>query len=222
MPTVTGTLETILGSEAELGSVEVALCGFGSRVPRMSGSALAARITDEDVTVADDGTFSFDVTGNDQIAPPGTYYTVTVKDDNGDIIQVNAYVFFSTTSNYDLNSIDPFDPSQGPPALPPLILNLLLVIPASDTMTFDGTDFTTFQTTLTMNVTSPAIANMKPGNLYTFIIIQDGTGGHTFTWPPGVYNAAPIDSAPNSITIQTFVANGFGNLYAIGPGTYYP
>src|SRR5678816_4473220 len=104
MPTVTGTLETILDNEAlPLGKVEVALCGYGSRVPRMNAQALAARITDDDVDVDSSGAFTFNVIGNDQIVPAGTYYTVTIKDDNGDIVQVNAYRFLSTPPTYDLN-----------------------------------------------------------------------------------------------------------------------
>lgn len=222
MPTVTGKLETILANAPDKGTVEVALCGYGSRVPRMNGVALAARITDDNVTVGADGSFTFAVTGNDDIAPAGTYYTVTIRDDNGDIVQVNAYRFLNTPPNYDLNLIDPYDPNQPPPPLPPLITNLLLVIPAADNMVFDGSASTAFKTTLPGNVTNATFPNMHSGQLYTFIIVQDATGGWNFVWPGNVFNADPVSKKPNCTTIQTFVADEFGNLYAIAPGTYYP
>lgn len=222
MPTVTGTLDTILGSQAENGKVEVALCGYGSRVPRMNGVALAARVTEDDVTVDASGHFSFTVTGNEDIAPAGTYYTVTIKDDNGDIVQVNAYRFLNTPPTYDLNLIDPYDPNQPPPPLPPLITNLLLILPAADVMAFDGSKSTAFKTTLPGSVTNATFPNMASGQLYTFIIVQDATGGWNFVWPANVHNAARVCHDPNSTTVQTFVADEFGNLYAIAPGTYYP
>jgi len=222
MPTVTGTLDTILGSVGIQGSVEVALCGYGSRVPPMNGLALAARITDDNVTVGSDGTFTFNVVGNDQIVPAATYYTVTIKDDNGDIVQVNAYRFLTTPPTYDLNLIDPYDPNQPPPPLPPLITNQLQILGASQSMQFNGDVYTAFKTTLTGDVTDPQIDKMIAGNLYTFIIEQDGAGNHLFVWPSGVKNAARVDPDPNSTTVQTFVADEFGNLLAIEPATYYP
>lgn len=220
MPTVTGTLETILGSEAVDGTVQVALCGYGSRVPRMNAQALAARITDSNVDINEDGTFQFSVIGNDEIAPDATYYTVTVKDDNGDIVQVNAYRFLSIQQTYDLNLIDPYDPNQPPPPLPPLILDLLQIVPWSDPV-FDGSDYTSWQLTMTGDTTGAVVQNVVDGNLYTFILIQDATGGHSFEWPANVFNATPVNRAPNGTTIQTFVALD-DTLYPIGAGTYFP
>jgi hypothetical protein len=88
-------------------------------------------------------------------------------------------------------------------------------------MEFDGTLSTAFKTTLSADVTQPVFANMQSGHLYTFIILQDATGGWGFTWAANVKNATRIELAANSTTIQTFVADDLQNLYAIGPGTYY-
>lgn len=227
MPTITGTLETILGSEAVDGTIEVALCGYGSRVPRMNGQALAARITDSAVTVDVDGTFEFEVTGNDQIAPAGTYYTVTVKDDNGDTVQVNAYQFLSTTPTYDLNLIDPYDPNQPPPPLPPLLSNNLDLVAGDVDAHFDGGTVTSWKIILTQDVNQAYLTNILPGNLYTFIIVQDAAGGHFFQWPSGpppagLHNGPYINQAPNATTIQTFVADENSQMYPIGPATYFP
>jgi hypothetical protein len=221
MVTVTGKLQSAINAAAVKGQVEVMLCGYGSRVPRHNGVALVARLQDDAITIDPAGTFTFTVAPNDEISPAATYYTVTIKDENGDVAQVNAYRFLSVPGTYDLNLIDPYDPNQPPPPLPPLLSNLLEVIPANDVMTFDGgRTYISFKTTLPGNVTNAAIQNMQPGNLYTFIIVQNATGHWTFVWPPGVHNAAMVDPLPNSTTIQTFVADENSALWPIGPGTW--
>jgi hypothetical protein len=222
MVTVTGKLESAANGTAVQGGVEVMLCGYGSRVPRVNGKALVAEIQSDDITVQADGTFTFTVDPNDTISPVGTYYAVTIKDANGDIAQINAYRFLSIPSTYDLNLIDPYDPNQPPPPLPPLLQNLLQIVPPAFDMVFDGTTYIGFKTTLPGNVSNPTIQNMQPGNLYTFIIVQDGAGNHTFTWPADVHNAVPVDPEPNSSTIQTFVADENADLWPVGPATYYP
>jgi hypothetical protein len=220
MPTITGTLQTFIDDEANPGSIEVALCGYGSQVPRLQGEGIASRVTDDSPEVGDDGTFSFDVPGNDEISPEGTYYTVTVKDDNGDIVQVNAYQFASTQTDYDLNQTVPFDPSQAmPPAVPPLILDLLEIVSYSPAAVFSGDVYSAWQITLTGDC-APTFENVVDGNLYTVIVIQDASGGHAFNWPSNVNNATPVSPAADDITIQTFVAVE-GDLYAIAPATYY-
>jgi hypothetical protein len=176
-----------------------------------------------DIQVAGNtGAFTFEVTGNDEIEPTGTYYTVTISDANGDVVQINAYQFLGSGA-YDLNLIDPFDPTLPLPPLPPLIINQLQTVAPSFDMVFDGDiGYTAFQTTLPGPVSAPVFQNMVPGNLYTFIIIQDAAGGHEFVWAANVFNAMGIDSQPKSQSVQTFVADGNGNLIAIGGGTYYP
>jgi hypothetical protein len=187
----------------------------------MNGQGLTARISTGNIIVGADGTFTFTVVANDEIAPAGTYYAVTIRDDNGDIAQVNAYRFTSDNQNYNLNVIDPYDPNQPPPPLPPLIIPQLLVVPFSATPNFDGSAYTAWQITLTGNVTSSTLSGLVVGNLYTFILRQDSAGGHAFAFPPNCFNAsAPVNTAVNGYTIQTFVADG-GSLYAIGPGGLY-
>jgi hypothetical protein len=220
MSEITGKLLNILDSEPELGSIVVALCGYGNQVPRYATTgALVARATSIDVDAGSGGAFSIDVPGNDKIAPPTTYYTITVKDDNGDVIQVNAYVFLES-DNYDLSTALPFDPTLPMMPLPPLIIDEINVVPASDTMTFDGSDLTTFKTVLHSNVLHATWPNMVPGNLYTFIILQDATGGWQFSWGATVHNGTMIKQNPNGQTVQTFVADVDGQLYAISGGAY--
>jgi hypothetical protein len=87
---------------------------------------------------------------------------------------------------------------------------------------FIGSNFLTWQINLTGNVTSGHVAGAVPGNLYTFIINQDSAGGHLFVWPDNALNGTIVNPTPNSMTIQTFIADATGTLYAAAPGTYYP
>lgn len=215
--TITATLASITGEDQEPGSIDVALCNYGSRVPVVPGTAVFDSATVQNIEADDTGVVSFDVTGNNLIQPPGTYYTVTVRDANGDIVQVNAYRFADGT-DYDLSNTEPVDPDQPPPPLPPT--NALITVLPSNPV-FDGSVFTAWQITLDQDVTGAVFAPVVDGNLYTVIVIQDATGGHAFDWPANVYNTTLVDQDANSITIQTFIAID-GSLYPIGAGTYYP
>ena len=220
MPTITGRLEAAINIAPEIGTVDVQLCGYGSQVPCFVGTALVARITCAGVPVEDDGSFTFGVPGNDEIAPAGTYYTVTIRDSNGDIAQVNAYQFLSDPDSYDLNTIKPFDPSQAlPPMLPPLIRDLLLEVPYDPDAVFPGNEYTAWSIELTGDCT-PVFNNLLDGNLYTIIILQADSIGHAFNWPGNVSNATAVCPDPVSLTIQTFVALNDG-LFAISAATYY-
>ena len=221
MVTVTGNLNTILGPEAIGGSLEVALCGYGSRIPRLNAVALMARVDDGRdgrIPVGAAGLFSFTVAPNDEYAPAGTYYTITVRDTNGDVVQINAYRFTSDQGTWDLNLLDPFDPNDPPPPLPPIIINQLLIVP-DDSPEFDGADYTAWKMDLTQDVLTATLNNLVPGNLYTFILVQDAAGGHLFQWPMYLHNGCYVDPRPNVTTVQTFVADENFNLWAIGPGT---
>lgn len=217
MANVTGTVKGVVDAEILAATIDVSLCGYAF-VPRVQNSFLVGRATEKEIEVdGSTGAFQFTVPGNDTIIPAGTYYTVTVRDENGDVIQVNAYVFLGG-SNYDLDNIDPYDPTQPPAPLPPQILNLLLVVPYDPNAQFPGDQFTSWQITLAGDC-SPSFVNLVNGNLYTIIILQDGAGHHAFNWPSNVHNASSVYPIPNGRTIQTFVAVD-GNLYPIGVGTW--
>jgi hypothetical protein len=221
MATVTGNVYTVAdGPRTDADHITIGLRGYGSQVPRINGTGMLAGLDNDNIPI--DGTtgqFTVQLYGNDIIAPAGTYYTFTFSNANGDVVQVNAYRFVDGQT-YDLNLIDPYDPNQPPPPFPPLITNLLLILPAADDMVFDGSIYTAFKTTLPGDVTSPVFQNMVPGNLYTFIIAQDSRGGWAFKWPTNVHNATLVSPPPNSTTIQTFVADDTEQLWAIAPGTW--
>lgn len=221
--TIDGDTRDVINDEPVPGAqVVVQLCGYGSQAPRIINGFVFANLTTTTAVADAEGQYHFTLYSNDLITPEGTYYTFTFLNANGDIQQVNAY-YFGEGGEWDTSVLIPYDPNQPPPPLPPLITNLLLTItPVTDTIVFPGDTYTAFKVTLPGDVLNPTIEGMVPGNLYTFIIVQDGTGYHQFLWPGNVYNATTVDPAPNSTTVQTFVADDLGELLAIGPGTYYP
>jgi hypothetical protein len=227
---VTGSFNTVTSPTqnpaTEDGTAQWALCGYGSQIPRIPGQALVARLTDPIPVTTSNGTFAVWLYNNELIAPSGTYYTLTLKNSNGDIAQINAYRF-TAPGNFEIDGLIPYDPNQPPPPLPPLITNQLLVLPGLFDQQFDGSEYTAWQVTLTTDITGAWLSGLIPGNLYTFIIIQDSVGGHTFLWPSGpapfnLHNATPVSMEPNATTIQTFVCDDSYNLYPIGAATYNP
>lgn len=217
MVTISGTLKNASGT-AELGSIVLKLRGYGQQVPRVSGSTLIANTAATPVAVGTDGTFSVPVYSNDQIVPPGTYYTVSVMDANGTVVQVQAYRFNAPQAAFDLNTFPPFDPTGGLVGTIPA--NQLVTVPWSPMPHFDGTAGLTFDFSLQSPVAASFVDNPVPGNLYTFIVTQAGQPG-TFAWPATVNGGSPISSVPLSVTIQTFVCRADQTLDAIAPAMYY-
>jgi len=72
--------------------------------------------------------------------------------------------------------------------------------------------------TLTGNVTSSSISNGVAGEVYQFIICQDGTGGRTFVWPSGLHGTMTIGSTLSLCSSQLFTALNSTTLYAVASG----
>lgn len=76
--------------------------------------------------------------------------------------------------------------------------------------------FPVFEITLTGN-TAPTVSGMEAGQRVTLIIIQDGTGSHTWTWPAGFNNFGSVDPTAGSVSIaEGIVASGGAAVYATG------
>ena len=223
---ITGTLANFFNTVFELSpdpnaTLDIALCGYGSQIPRVAGLALFSGGTASGIPMQPTGTtegeFAVTLYGNDLIEPAGTFYTFTVRNGNGDVIQINAY--YLTNGQFDISTLTPYDPNQPPPPLPPLVANHLLIVPWSADMEFPGDVYTAFRTTLIGDVTSTTAPNTVQGNLYTYIIQQDAVGDHAFPWPTNFINASPINPDPNGFTVQTFVM-GASSLVAISAATW--
>jgi hypothetical protein len=150
---------------------------------------------------------------------PQTQYLVNFFDQNGSRINANPVIWqFSQPngSTVDIGTIVPA--AQGVVSVPsPFSFQ---VVPFSAAAAFVGLSNTNmvFQMTLTGNVTAPTLSGLTAGAKVTFILIQDGAGGHTFTWPTNVKNAQTLGTAPNERDIQEFVYDG-SNCYPVDPQT---
>lgn len=101
------------------------------------------------------------------------------------------------------------------------------IVPFSASPVFYGSLGDTQKITLSGNVAGSILEQASPGQRLTFIICQDSSGGHSFTWPPNVRGGmpigmpdmmgVPIGAAPNTCSTQAFIFDG--NLaYALSPG----
>ncbi len=93
---MTGKLQdfsgNLIGTPANPAKVCVTLCGYGPQLPSIIGTSMIARpgpIYIESTS----GTFSIPLWGNDQIVPGGTYYTVSLLDGQGNVVQCGAFQF---------------------------------------------------------------------------------------------------------------------------------
>lgn len=92
------------------------------------------------------------------------------------------------------------------------------IVSFSTTPTFTAASNTgtSFLITLTGNVTSSTLASASQGQVITFNICQDATGGRTFVYPTTVLNAGTIDGTASACTHQVFVFDG-SNAQALAP-----
>jgi hypothetical protein len=96
---------------------------------------------------------------------------------------------------------------------------LTTIVPYSPTPAFqDAAQNQLFEITLTGNASAQPLTfvGVTPPGFITFQITQDGSGGHTFSWPANSIGGCTIGGAANQVTTQQFVYNGT-NATAIGP-----
>lgn len=74
---------------------------------------------------------------------------------------------------------------------------------------FDASQCSAFTLTLGATaVTASSLSNARAGQELTFIILQDATGGRSFTWPANVQRACAVSSTPGVSTIVNAVYDG--------------
>ncbi len=71
-----------------------------------------------------------------------------------------------------------------------------------------GSGATTFEITLTGNVTSSTVSGAAAGQSSTFIVCQDATGSRTFAWPASFHGAMTIGTTASKCNVQTFAYDG--------------
>jgi len=217
---LTITLDDLSGNQ--IGSsnipafVRVALCNYGTFLPRVAGTTMIARVGPYDIPYPG-APLALALWGNDVITPAGTYYTISILDAQKNVLQTAAYVFNGTISA-DLSTISPTFPAYSP-----TIIGDEVFIPFSATPQFTCnllSDLILFNLVLTGNVTSSTCLAPQAGQIVVFQIQQDATGGRSFTWPTNVKNPGIINPAANSTTVQAFIADATGNLFPLGPQTW--
>lgn len=247
--TIIATMNDLVGAIQPNSTLTVQLCGYGSQVPRIPGTSLIAKTSPQAFTAGATGIVTMVLWSNDAITPANTYYTFTVTDDAGNVVQLNAYQFIGP-GTYDLSAIALFNPA--PPAI--LALNPVLTNPPggvlqviggsitiqgnlivtgtisggggiftvapSATPVFDGALGASFKMTLNQAVTSSTAPRMAGRILVPFQILQDVTGGWPFVWPATVFNGGQVNPAPNSRSTQTFAVDTDGSLHAASPMVY--
>ena len=87
----------------------------------------------------------------------------------------------------------------------------------SATPAFDLSTAATQSVILTGDVTASTVTNLSDGQTVSFLVCQDSTGGHGFTWPPNVQGGMQVGTLSGKCSAQTFVSDG-SKLYATTPG----
>jgi hypothetical protein len=247
--TIIATMNDLVGAIQPNSTLTVQLCGYGSQVPRIPGTSMIAKTSPQAFTAGATGIVTMALWSNDVITPANTYYTFTVTDDAGNVVQLNAYQFLGP-GTYDLSSIALFNPA--PPAIialnpvltnPPgavlqiingsltIVGNLVVTgsinggggiytVAPSATPVFDGALGSSFKITLDQAVTSSTAPAMAGKLLVPFQILQDATGGWPFVWPATVFGGGEVNPAPGARSTQIFAVDTDGSLHWASPMVY--
>ena len=89
-------------------------------------------------------------------------------------------------------------------------------VPWTSTPVFNAAKYSGFQVTLS-GATSFTISGQVAGQVIGLLWVQDGTGGHSITFPGNVNGGAQPDQTPGVLSAQLFKVDTSLNLNAIGP-----
>lgn len=208
-----------IGSVGSPAYVEIALANFGATLPRIAGTAMLAGVGPRTQKIPYLGAqITVVLYGNDVITPAGTYYVISILDDQGNVLQSGAYVF-NGTINAALSTLAQSFPSAASSS----VGGSEVILVSTATPTFDCTLVNgpvEFYLLLTADVTSSQLLPNFAGQIVMFRIAQDATGGRAFVWPTNVKNPGIIGPDVNQVTSQAYFVASDGNAYPLGPQTY--
>src|SRR5271165_5083613 len=92
-----------VGSTANPSKLQIALCGFGQTLPRISGTAMLAKVGPFDVQSVNGVISALLLYGTEVITPSGTYYSIAVLDEFSNIVQSGIYSFKGARQTIDLS-----------------------------------------------------------------------------------------------------------------------
>jgi len=224
--TLTATLEDITGvaagSTGNPARLVIDLCGYGLTIPEIPATGTLAKIHLELLSTG--AQISTPLWGNDVIVPgpDETYYAITVIDGDGNVVQTGNYRFDGTLT-IDLSDATPIP--IVPPAPPDPLPRVLAVTSTAGAATFDaslGSQVSlTFVITLSENVTATFL-NLVAGTPYFLIVLEDATGGWTFTLPGNVLGGMFINTVALARSQQPFVGEANGAMCALSGGVTFP
>jgi hypothetical protein len=142
------------------------------------------------------GNAAFDINGIGNISIPNAInhdFRITNQSNHGIILTVNG----ATDSM--------FLPGDGTARITGGFTAGFQVTTFSATPTFDLSTGNVFDIVLNGNVTASSFTHGQQGQLVTFIICQDGTGGWTFAWGASFLGADAIGATANKCNVQQFV-----------------
>jgi hypothetical protein len=207
-----------IGSVANPAFVEIALANFGPTLPRISGTGNLAKVGPFSQRIPYEGApLAVELWGNDVITPAGTYYVISLFDDDLNLLQTGAYVFNGTISA-DLSTLP-----QAFPSAASTVMGAEVTLQPSATPSFNCglvNGPVEFYLLLTENVTASTLLPNFAGQIVLFRLVQNATGGWTFAWPTNVENPSVINGVAGSTTAQAFFVASNGNAYPLGPATY--
>ena len=85
------------------------------------------------------------------------------------------------------------------------IMRRVVAVPWSATPTFDASLGDIFDFSMQADVTSSTLTNVADGQILTFLLRQNATGGHAFAYPSQIASASAPDGGSNAVSIQRFV-----------------
>ena len=213
-----------IGSAGNPAFIEFALYGFGSTLPRISGTGNLAKVGPLSQRVPYEGSeITVTLWGNDVITPAGTGYVITIFDDQLNVLQSGAYVF-NGTINADLSTLPQAAIGLGSSGVMGAEVNVaatagyIAATPDFNCGLVNGP--VEFYLLLSANVTSSSMEPNYAGQILMVRIVQPSGTAYTFTWPPNFNNPGIVSLAPGSTTSQAFFVGSDGNAYPLGPQTY--
>lgn len=218
--TLTANLQDIGGNLDNGGSLVIVLCGYGPVLPRIAGTTMLAKVAPQKY-IAVAGTLSIPIWGNDVITPGSTYYSISVLDERGNVVQAGIYQL-TGSGTVDLSTLTQNNTQPIPPVPPVPTAEIYVIVASTTTPVFSPTisALVTYDFTLTANVTSSTMTGFTPGTLVNFIFRIGTPGPYTFAWGGNVKNAPAVNTVAGSLTTCSFIVDQHGNFYPIQPGMW--